>query len=245
MAWMDRGGEDISSAEAASLLGWWAEAGVDTIVDEEPRDWLRAKPGAPALPAAAPSGPAAEAPPDQLELFRAWLKDSDSLSFASPSARRVCPSGDPASGLMILTDMPTAEDCEANSLLSGEAGRLFEWMLAAIGRDRQSIYLAALSCLRSPDGRFNTEASQQCATLARHHIGLAAPRAVLLFGDACSNALLGMPMTQARGRWHEIPTYAGPVKALVTLSPAHLLNRPRDKAYAWADLKLLMRELAE
>jgi DNA polymerase len=144
---------------------------------------------------------------------------------------------------MILADMPTAEDCGTGALISGESGRLFERMLAAIGRDRGSIYLAALSCLRSPNGLFATDAAKNCATLARHHMGLAAPKAVLLLGDACSKALLGLPMTQARGRWHEIPTQAGPVKALVTISPSYLLNHPAHKKYAWADLQMLIEEL--
>jgi DNA polymerase len=144
---------------------------------------------------------------------------------------------------MIVTDMPAGEDCTSGTLLSGEAGKLFDRMLAAIGRDRASIYLASLSCLRSPDGRFSTEAASQCATLARHHIGLAAPQALLLFGDACSKALLGMPMAQARGRWHELATHAGPIRTIVTLSPSYLLNQPAAKALAWADLQLLMEGL--
>jgi DNA polymerase len=144
---------------------------------------------------------------------------------------------------MILTDMPAAEDCAANSLLSGETGRLFDRMLAAIGRDRNSIYLASLSCLRPPDGRFTNETATQCATLARHHIGLAAPRALLLFGDAVSKALLGIGMAQARGRWHEIATHSGPIKAIVTLPPSYLLNQRAAKAHAWADLQMLMEGL--
>jgi DNA polymerase len=144
---------------------------------------------------------------------------------------------------MILADMPSAEDCGSGALVSGEAGRLFDRMLAAMGRDRASVYLAALSCLRSPDGRLATGTAQNCATLARHHIGLAEPRAVLLLGDACSRALLGLPMAQARGRWHEIQTQAGSVKALVTLAPNILLNLPAAKAQAWADLQMLIEEM--
>jgi DNA polymerase len=142
---------------------------------------------------------------------------------------------------MLLADMPAAEDCAAGTLLSGEAGRLFDRMLAAIGRDRGSIYLASLSCLRSPDGRWNGEASGRCAALARHHVGLVQPRALLLLGDAPSKALLGMGMAQGRGRWHEVQTHAGPVKALVTLPPDLLLKQPGLKAHAWADLQMLMQ----
>jgi uracil-DNA glycosylase len=235
---VERGDERVASAAAASVLQWWADAGVDILVDEEPRDWLRAKPATPP-PVSAPAEPGAL--PDQLELFRAYLASDEGLSFASAAARRVCPAGDPAAGLMIMTDMPASDDCASGTLLSGEVGRLFDRMLAAIGRDRNSIYLASLSCLRSPDGRFTSDAATQCATLARHHIGLAQPKALLLFGDACSKALLGLPMAQARGRWHEIATHGGPVRAVVTIPPAILLERPEWKAHAWADLQMLCR----
>ena len=50
-------------------------------------------------------------------------------------------------------------------------------------------------------------------------------------------------MAQARGRSHEIATQSGPVKALATISPAHLLNHPAHKRFAWADLQMLIEEL--
>ncbi len=228
-------------AEAASALQWWQEAGVDMLVDEAPRDWLRPK--AKSAPAEAPQAPPPQALPGQLDLFQAHLRDSQALPFASATARRVCPAGDPAAGLMIVTDMPAAEDCSTDTLLSGEVGRLFDRMLAAIGRDRNSIYLASLSCLRSPDGRFTSDSAQQCATLARHHIGLASPRVLLLFGDACAKALTGLGMAQARGRWHEVATHAGAIRTIVTLPPSYLLNQPSAKALAWADLQMLMEGL--
>lgn len=235
-----------SAAAAASVLQWWQDAGVDVMIDEEPRDWLRPKAKAPAAPApVVEAAPPAEVLPGQLDLFQAYLRENGALPFASPSAPRVCPSGDPASGLMMITDMPAAEDCSAGTLLSGEAGRLFDRMLAAIGRDRGSIYLASLACFRSPDGRFTDPAATRCATLARHHIGLVAPRAALLMGDAASKALIGLPTMKARGRWHEIATHAGPVKAVATFPPDYLLKLPSAKAMAWADLQLLMQGLNE
>ncbi|MFN3946173.1 MAG: uracil-DNA glycosylase [Allosphingosinicella sp.] len=229
----------MSPAAAASALQWWADAGVDILVDEEPRDWLNPKAKAPPPPPEPQPAPE-DALPDQLDLFQAWLAGSDRLAFASPSAPRVCPSGDPSAGLMILTDMPTLEDCGAGTLLSGDVGRLFDRMLAAIGRDRASIYLAALSCLRSPDGQLGGEAAQACATLARHHVGLAAPKSLLLLGDACAKALLGLPVARARGRWHRIATHAGEIDALVTIAPRQLLENPTQKRHAWADLQMLM-----
>src|SRR5687768_3523994 len=227
---MERG-SPLSPEDAASILSWWSEAGVDTLVAEIPRDWLGGAP-APAPPTAAfaevPSAfaDAEEQLPGQLDLFQAWLASTDRLAFAAPSAARICPSGDPASGLMILADMPTGEDCAAGVLMTGEAGRLFDRMLAAIGRDRNSIYLAALSCLRSPDGQLSGEPARRCADLARYQIGLVAPRALLLLGDACARAMLGLGVAQARGRWHEVATHAGSVRTLVTMKPDFLLSQP-------------------
>jgi DNA polymerase len=242
--------DELDAAEMASALAWWLDAGVDVPVAEAPRDWL--KPKARPLPpietksyaAPAPAAPAArtEELPAQIDLFQAWLQSSDTLPFATPAAPRVCPSGDPASGLMVMIDMPSAEDCTAGTLLSGEVGRLFDRMLAAIGRDRSSVYFTALSCLRSADGRLGGE-EKQCSLLARHHIGLAAPRALLVFGDAASKALLGLPVARARGRWHEVDTHAGKVRTIATISPRQLIAQPAQKAHAWADLQMLMEGL--
>ena len=108
MAGMERG-DPLSPGDAASILSWWSEAGVDTLVAEEPRDWLRPTPVAAPAAASFAEAPAVfteveEELPGQLDLFQAWLASTDRLAFASPSAPRICPSGDPASGLMILAD---------------------------------------------------------------------------------------------------------------------------------------------
>lgn len=247
---MDRGGNDFI-AEAESLLGWWRDAGVDCAVQEEPRDWLKPAPvPVPSEGADAPqvrskrAEPVVEPLPDQLPLFHDWLKASDSLPYAAPHAPRVCPSGDPASGLVVMTAMPSVEDCAAGTMLSGAAGRLFDRMLAAIGRSRDTSYIAGLSCLRPAGGRLDPAGAARCAEIARHHLGLVAPKAVLVVGDACSKALLGLGAAQARGKVHRIATPAGEVAAIVTLHPDYLLGQPAAKALAWTDLQLLQETLA-
>lgn len=240
MEWAE---EPISPADAASALQWWQDAGVDYVVGEAPRDWLRPKAEAQAMVLPIVEVAPSEALPDQLDLFRTFLADSDQLPFAAPSAPRVCPAGDPASGLMLITDMPADEDCAAGTLLSGEIGQLFDRMLAAIGRDRSSIYLASLSCLRAPSGSFSDAAASRCALLARHHIGLAAPKIVLLLGDTCSKALLGMAVMQARGRIHQIATHAGEIPAIVSFHPSYLLDQPAAKRHAWTDLQMLIEAI--
>ena len=89
------GGEHdrLTAAEAASVLGWWIEAGVDTAVQDAPRAWLGGE-IAPAIetPPAATSE-TAPALPESLEAFRGWLSDSPALPFAKGNGRRALPKG--------------------------------------------------------------------------------------------------------------------------------------------------------
>jgi uracil-DNA glycosylase len=141
---------------------------------------------------------------------------------------------------MILTDMPSPD----GGLISGEAGALLDRMLAAIGRTRETIYFASLSPIRTPTGTIREAESRRLAEIARHHIGLVAPKALLLFGDAVGKALLGSAVAGARARWHEVQTGAGPIRTLITLRPEKLLTQPKLKSLAWEDLQMLMEELA-
>ena len=224
----------MSSSWAANALDWWEEAGVDVIVGETPRDWLDPR------PKAVPAEPKPAALPATLEDFHQWLATSVDVPFASPAAARAAPVGVPASDLMLLVDMPSA----AGGLLSGESGALFDKMLAAIGRGRDSVYLAPLSPIRTPTGAIDEANAARLAEIARHHVGLAAPRALLLFGDICGKALVGAPVAGARARWHEIDTKAGPIKTLVTIRPEKLLTQKALKALAWADLQMLREALS-
>lgn len=235
-----RGKDGMSTSWAASTIDWWEEAGVDTIVGEQPHDWLAPKPAAPkpgSAPAAVPA-PAAILPAD-VESFGQWLLTSD----AFPPGPRLGPSGDPEAGLMMLIDMPAQSDGPGGTLLSGELGAMFDRMLGRIERTRESIYLASIMPVRNPNGRLPAGLAAALAGIARHHIGLVAPQAVLLFGDECSKALLGMPMAAARKRVHMIDTPAGPIKTVVTMSLQFLLGQPKRRQDAMDDLNLLMKEL--
>ena len=117
------------------------------------------------------------------------------------------------------------------------------------GRDRPQPRQPSTSppCRRSapPTGRLDAAAAAALAEIARHHVGLAAPRALLLFGDTCAKALVGAAVAGARGKWHELETSAGKIRTLVTIRPAKLVTQPGLKKLAWEDLQMLMKELEE
>lgn len=247
---------------AASLIRWWRDAGVDTLVEDEARDWLApAKPlpvterlaarrepastavhGSATLPsrsaATIPSGKKLEeALPPTLPALLDWLRDSADVPEARWGRTRVLPGGNPASDLMILIDAP-----DSGELIGGEIGALFDRMLVAIGRDRSSIWLAPFATVR-PIGRIARDAFDHLAAVARHHIGLVAPKRLLIMGDLPSRALLGTEVIPARGRIHSLSLGAATVETVATVHPRLLQERPTYKAQAWKDLQLVMKGL--
>jgi len=231
-------GSDIGSAEAVSALEWWLEAGVDALVTEQPRNWLKPQ-------AAAPAAENTDTPfierspvPETLALFREWLPSSGPTALVT--AKVVLPVGHEAAEVMIPAEAPGREEAAAGAPIAGEAWILTQRMLAAIGFSPDQAYLANLSCFHSPGAKPDRKEIERCGEIARKHIALAKPRRLLLFGDAPARALLGKGLAEARGHLHRPEG----IRTVVTVHPRILLDRPSEKARAWKDLLLLMEDEA-
>lgn len=190
-------------------------------------------------PAPAPTAPALPALPDTLAALQAWIIGDPAAPEARWGTPRIAPTGDPASGLMIVTDLPDDDDSAEDRLLAGAAGRLFDRMLAAIGRDRTSIYLTSLASARPVGGRIDVANQDRLGHILRHHIQMARPKRLLLLGDAPNRALLGMGFLAARGGLRTINHGGIIVEAVASFHPRQLLKQPALKGEAWRDLLLL------
>ena len=228
---------------AASTLDWWAEAGVDTLVDELPRDWLVPE----ERPAPAPlqrAAPVAEPPgyPTAYAEFIAY-RVGDLVPDARWAPVRVGASGDPATAtLMVLTDVPEEADGAAGHLLAGPEGRLLDRMLAAIGVSREQTVLASVCVARPLAGRVPRASATELEALARHLVGIVQPKRLLLLGQTASRAVLG-PNGGTNGDCSQALNDGNlACKAVATYHPRVLLERPMCKAEAWRDLQLLIEE---
>lgn len=232
--------ERIGVAEARSALAWWLEAGVDVVVQEEPRDWLKPAPPRQRIEAAqaAAGSNVAEPSAETLTDLQQWLASSAQLPLASATARRILPHGPQDAAIMLLSDAPALEDFTGGQPIGGDAWLLAQRMLAAIGLNADQAYSASLSCFHAPGARMSDQDREACAEIARQHIRLAGPGRLLLFGDGPCLALLGKRLVEARGHVHKVEG----IRTVATFHPRHLINRPLDKALAWKDLLLLMED---
>lgn len=234
------GGEHdrLTAAEAASVIGWWIEAGVDIAIQEQPRAWLGASTAAPSIEPQIAAPDTSTEIPASLEAFRTWLSETPTLPLSKGNGRRALPRGIESAEVMLLADMPMSEDVAEGKPIAGQAWDLTKRMLAAIGFNAEQAYVASLSCFHSPGTRLSGTDLEACAAIARRHVALAKPKRLFLLGDATSRALLGKPLTAARGHVHKVEG----VRAVATFHPRFLLDRPSNKALAWQDLLLLMEE---
>lgn len=245
---MDAGANIMNAAGALSVLDWWQMAGVDVEIDEAPRNWLAEK--RQAVTALAPAAPAPQfseseiiAPPQSLHAFQQWLATTENLPDGSVSHRRIMPVGTANAAFMILVDMPEIADAASGELLSDETGRLIQNMLATVGQKRDTVYLASLTLERPAGARIAPAALNAMGRLAHRHIAFAAPRRVLVMGEAACKAVLGEEIMPARGTIHHIKIEDIVIEAVATFAPRFLIQNPARKADAWKDLRLLAKGL--
>ncbi|MCA1652914.1 MAG: uracil-DNA glycosylase family protein [Sphingomicrobium sp.] len=231
--------DQLTRHDAARLLSWWLDAGVDTAISEEPRQWLKAASPAPRTEVATEIATASpnELPSD-FNAFRAYLESATGLPLDRAGARRVLPHGVAGAKIMLLSGLPEREDASDGRPIGGEAWSLMTRMLAAIGLTPDEAYCASLACFHLPGGRLEEAERERCGAIARRHVELVKPGLLLLLGDAPCRTLLGEDLRRARGRVHKIEG----VRAVATFHPRWLLQRPADKALAWRDLLLLTEE---
>lgn len=261
---MDADIDNIAAKKA--LLDWYVTAGVDETIAEEPVDRFAA--ASAAAPAAAPpDAPSPTAPalrpaakPTQLQSRDAAVQTAQDVAAAATTLDELCAAfeafdgcplketamsfvfadGNPEARLMFVGEAPGAEEDRQGIPFVGPAGRLLDKMLAAIGLDRNGVYITNILPWRPPGNRNPTDAEiGACLPFLERHIALANPDILVFVGGTAAKTLLRRPegIMRLRGRWMAYEPAAGdPVTARALLHPAYLLRQPAQKRETWNDL---------
>jgi DNA polymerase len=146
--------------------------------------------------------------------------------------------GDTRAQWLFVGEAPGADEDAKGEPFVGQAGRLLDSMLAALGMRRgANVYIANVLKCRPPGNRTpEPREVEACRPYLDRQIALIEPRIVVALGKSAATTLLNVDASIAslRGRVHR---YQG-VPLVVTYHPAYLLRNLPDKAKAWEDLCL-------
>jgi DNA polymerase len=160
------------------------------------------------------------------------------------AGRRKIVFGDGAASarLMFVGEGPGADEDVQGLPFVGKAGQLLNNMIGAMGLARAEVYIANIVKCRPPGNRVPEPAeANTCSQFLLRQIDVVRPEAIVALGATAATYLLGVKQSlgSLRGRWHSCRG----AKLAVTYHPAFLLRDPRQKAEAWKDLQMVMREL--
>src|SRR5512137_837905 len=239
------------------LLDFYTEAGVDALLGEDPVNRFAAAeaPAPPArmtqkaawLPALEPRAATSAPPaPDEaamaaraaaksvktLDELRVILDKFEGCSLKATATQLVFADGNPTARLMFVGEAPGRDEDIEGLPFVGRSGKLLDRMLAAIGLDRTSVYIANIVPWRPPGNRTPTpQESQICLPFILRQIELADPDILVCLGGPSAQALLGIKdgITKTRGRWFTFDTGKREIRAMPTFHPAFLLRSPLQK----------------
>jgi DNA polymerase len=265
----------ISSRDtpARDLLDFYAETGVDALLGESPVDrFASPEPAASVARATRPkarptdfdsvSRPtlAALPAPDEavmqarsaaktaktLDELRTILDNFEGCALKSTASQLVFADGNPEARLMLVGEAPGRDEDIEGLPFVGRSGKLLDRMLAAIGFDRTSVYIANIVPWRPPGNRTPTpQESQTCLPFILRQIELADPDILVCLGGPSAQTLLGIKegITKTRGRWFAFETGKREIRAMPTFHPAFLLRSPLQKRFAWRDFLAIKKAL--
>jgi uracil-DNA glycosylase family 4 len=178
--------------------------------------------------------------------LKAIMAGFDGCALKASATQLAFADGTAGSRVMLVGEAPGAEEDRLGRPFVGRAGQLLDRMLAAIGLDRTTVYIANVVPWRPPGNRTPTPQELAiCRPFIERQIELAAPEILVTVGAPATQSLLGLKegIFRTRGRWTSYQAGSKPIRALPMLHPAYLLRQPLHKRHAWRDLQALRRAL--
>ncbi len=182
-----------------------------------------------------------------LDELRGLLEGFQGCALRATATQLVFADGNPQARVMFVGEAPGYEEDISGKPFVGRSGKLLDRMMAAIGLDRTSAYIANVVPWRPPGNRTPTpQETAICLPFVRRQIELANPDILVCLGGPSAQTLLGIRdgITRTRGRWFPYDTGTREIRAIATFHPAFLLRSPLQKRLAWRDFMAIRKALA-
>jgi uracil-DNA glycosylase family 4 len=174
-----------------------------------------------------------------LDELRQHMAAFDGCNLKATAKNLVFADGNPEAAVMLVGEAPGRDEDIEGLPFVGRSGRLLDRMLAAIGLDRTSVYIANVIPWRPPGNRTPTpHETEICRPFIERQIELVNPKVLINLGGPSAKTLLNTSegILRLRGNWRVHTTASGiAIPAMPTLHPAYLLRTPAHKKLAWRD----------
>lgn len=174
-----------------------------------------------------------------LDELRETMNAFNGCNLKYTAKQAVFADGNPDAALMLVGEAPGRDEDIEGLPFVGRSGKLLDRMLAAIGIDRTSAYLANVLPWRPPGNRTPTpQETEICRPFIERQIELADPKILVALGGSSAKVLLRSAdgILRMRGTWKTYRTAGGKeIPIMPTLHPAYLLRNAAQKKLAWRD----------
>jgi uracil-DNA glycosylase len=181
---------------------------------------------------------------ETLDEIRADLGDCQRCPLCRGRKNIVFGAGNPHARLVFVGEAPGRQEDEQGEPFVGEAGRLFDRILFAMGLVRENIYICNVEKCRPPGNRDPlSEEIASCEPFLRRQLAAIEPEMIVTLGRFAAQTLLEeqTAISLLRGKWRR---YQG-IDLLPTYHPAFLLRNPAAKRDVWEDVKQVIKRLRE
>jgi DNA polymerase len=151
--------------------------------------------------------------------------------------------GTGSSGLCFVGEGPGADEDAQGLPFVGKAGQLLDRMIAAMGFQRDEVYVCNIVKCRPPKNRKpEPDEMATCRPYLVEQLELVEPKVIVALGATAVEGLLGISggITRLRGNWR---LYKGRIAVMPTFHPAYLLRTPEAKRDVWNDLKEVLKHM--
>ncbi len=150
--------------------------------------------------------------------------------------------GSPDAEICFVGEGPGADEDEQGLPFVGRAGQLLDKMIAAMGLQRDEVYVCNIVKCRPPNNRVpERDEMEKCMPFLISQLGIVEPKVVVALGATAVRGLIGGTegITKIRGGWK---LFKGRIPLMPTFHPSYILRQytVETRTAVWSDLQKVL-----
>ena len=150
--------------------------------------------------------------------------------------------GNPNARLVFIGEAPGMEEDLTGKPFVGQAGKLLNDIIRAMGLTRDEVYICNIVKCHPPRNR-DPEPDEivTCLPFLKAQLSLIKPEVICTLGRISAQSIIDshLKITRDRGQWYTFMD----IPLMPTFHPAYLLRYPQAKRQVWEDVQKIMKKL--